>query len=126
MAGHADSAVQWAMAQIGRTGWKNGASFVRDAYAHVGLTIPSTAIGQGLRLAEADPAHVADGDIILPTARLAQLYVGGDRVIGVTRTHRVAIGSVSRIWRVVRVTTPGGGYGLTLAVPGYTPPKTTA
>ena len=121
MALASDDVVQWAYSQLGRE-YRTGAQFVQAAWRVVGIRLPSTAVAQAYRAGAVVPSREAlcPGDIIFPTARVSQLYVGGGYVIAVTKAG-VGKYPARRVWRAVRVSTPGGGAGLALAQPGLSP-----
>lgn len=126
MASTADSVTQYGLSQIGKH-YESGSAFTRTAYAAVGIQIPRTAIAQAYRagMEIKRKADLAEGDLVFPTVRIVGLYVGGGYWLAVVRsTGTVQRVKVGRMWRGVRVATPGGGRGLALAVPGSLPRET--
>lgn len=121
----ADSVVQFGLSQIGYT-YKTGAQLAHDAYQASGIDIPRTAVGQAYRAGQEIIApkrgNLAPGDLVFPTLRVVQIYVGGGYCLTVMKSG-VIRRPVRRVWRAVRITTPGGGAGLSLAKPGNSPQK---
>lgn len=122
MASAADSAIQFGLAQIGKQ-YKTGAQFTQACYHAAGIRIPGYAMPQAFRSGAEVPnprKNLSPGDLVFPTLRIVQLYIGENWVLGVTKSG-VGKFPVRRIQRAVRITTPGGGAGLSLAVPGQSP-----
>jgi cell wall-associated NlpC family hydrolase len=122
MASNADSVVQFGLSRIGAV-YKSGALFVQDCYAVVGIKIPTTALAQAYRagVQVVNPRkNLSPGDLVFPTLRISQLYIGGGFVLTATKAGVVRY-PVRRVQRAVRVTTPGGGTGLSLAQPHTAP-----
>lgn len=122
MAGIADTAIQFGLSQIGKP-YKTGALFTQACYHAAGIRIPAYAMPQAFRAgAEVrnPKRNLSPGDLVFPTLRIVQIYIGENWVLGVTKSG-VGKYPVRRIQRAVRITTPGGGAGLSLAVPGQTP-----
>lgn len=110
-----DELSQWALAQIGNK-WPSGALFVQAAYKSVGIKIPASGLGQAYRAGKR-VTTAATGDIVMPRPRVCQLCISRDVVIGVTKQGVVKARMPKYPWRVIRITTPGGPDGLTLARP---------
>lgn len=124
----ADSVVQWGLSQIGIQ-YRSGSQFVHTAYGVAGIDIPRTAVAQAFRVGNEilnPKRNLAPGDLVFPTLRIVQLYIGGGYVLRVADKGKVTRTRVRRIWRAVRITTPGGGEGQALAVPHQSPQKTIA
>ena len=127
MASIADSAVQFGLSQIGII-YRTGAQFTATCYYVAGVKIPRTAVAQAFRAGQEilNPRqNLAPGDLVFPTLRIVQLYIGAGTILRAT-DKGIVLSKVRRIYRVVRITTPGGGDGLALAHPSISPPKTIA
>lgn len=122
MASDADSVVQYGLSRIGVV-YKSGALFVQDCYAVVGIKLPATALVQAYRVGQqvmSPRKNLCPGDLVFPTIRISQLYIGGGFVLTATKAGVVRY-PVRRVQRAVRVTTPGGGAGAALAQPHTSP-----
>lgn len=125
MASVADTAIQYGLSQIGLP-YRTSAEFTSACYYAAGVKIPRTGLAQAFRAGQEvlNPRrNLAPGDLVFPTTRVAQLYIGGGYCLTVSPKKGVVKASVRRIWRAVRVTTPGGGSGLALAMAGESSPK---
>lgn len=127
MASISDSVVQWGLSQIGII-YHSGAQFTQTAYSVAGVKIPRTAVAQAFRsgVEVYNPKrNLAPGDLVFPTLRIVQLYIGGGYVLRAT-DKGIVRSKTRRIWRAVRITTPGGGDGLALAQTHVSPARTVA
>lgn len=122
MPGKADTALQWAISRVGTEPKRQphmAARFVQQAYRSVGIPIPGTTVGQitNTRKSPISRRQLAPGDIVFADLRSSAIYVGSGMVVGVNARGKVQTKALARFWKASRVTTPGGGIGLSMATP---------
>lgn len=123
----ADIAIQYAMAQIGKPYCWGGigpscfdcSGLVQMAYLAGNVQLPRTTYQQVLQGTSVAQTDLAPGDLVFPDPGHVQIFVGGNQIIEAPRTG-LSVRTVPMwgFWQARRVTTPGGGVGLSTAQPG--------